>query len=446
LKNVFKSLYHRLPVEVRAPRIYWSTLELLRESERWDEARIAEYQTEQLRSMLVHCEQNVPYYRNLFRKVGFDPRQFRHFTDLNELPTLDIETVRNQSTELLATNIRPGKWAYSTTGGTLGRPLGLYNLAASGWRERAFIETMWARVGFQRNHIRAVLRGSAVTNKRGWFYDPKERAYVFSNFRLIPETACSYAELMKQKRVDFFHCYPSSMVDFARCLQQAGYEPPRFKALLAGSENLYPGQQEIAESFFGCRMFIWMGHSENTVLAGGCELNNLYHIFPEYGFVEVLREDGRIATNEGEEGELVGTSFYNRVMPLIRYRTGDGGVIGPSKCNCGRKHHLLSEVRGRRDQEVLIGRLGNRMSITAINMHSKLFDNVRQFQFYQNEPGKAKLRICRKQAYSERDTAIITQELGEKMGDTLDLSLDFVDEIPLTGRGKFRFIVQDYKG
>jgi phenylacetate-CoA ligase len=446
LRNLIRPLYHRLPVQIRAPRVYWETRRFLRKSNSWDLQQIAEYQTRQLRTVLRHCAQNVPYYRALFRKVGFDPLQVRQPSDLRNLPTLDIETIRSRTNEFLATNIDRREWVYFTTGGTLGRPLGLYNLRDSGWRERAFIETLWSRIGFHLNSTRAILRGTAVTNKRGWFYDPKERAYVFSNFRLTPCTARQYAEIMHRKQPSFFHCYPSSMVDFARCLKENDSQPPSFQALLAGSENLYPGQQEMAESFFGCRMFTWMGHSENTVLAGGCELGNLYHIFPEYGYVEILSEDGNKLDAEGTTGELVGTSFYNLVMPLIRYRTGDWATTGPRSCSCGRNHRLLRHVQGRRDQEALIGRFGNRMSITAINMHTSLFDHVRQFQFYQRDRGKAQLKIVRGPGYTERDTATITKELGEKMGETLDLTVHFVDEIPVTGRGKFRFIVQECAG
>ena len=57
---------------------------------------------------------------------------------------------------------------YFTTGGTMGRPLGLYNLRNSGGRERAFIYSQWARVGFHYNDRCAMLRGRTVTNKRHW--------------------------------------------------------------------------------------------------------------------------------------------------------------------------------------------------------------------------------------------------------------------------------------
>jgi hypothetical protein len=53
------------------------------------------------------------------------------------------------------------------------------------------------------------------------------------------------------------------------------------------------------------------------------------------------------------------------------------------------------------------------------------------------------LRMIPKPSYSAQDSAIILAAFKEKMGDTMDLELSFVKELPLTPRGKFRFIVQD---
>jgi phenylacetate-CoA ligase len=265
---------------------------------------------------------------------------------------------------------------------------------------------------------------------------------VFSNFHLTREMAVEYARIMREKQVRIFHSYPSAAVDFARHLQESGERKPDFKVVLLGSENLYPGQREFVQEFFGCRVFTWMGHSENVVLAGGCEQSDNYHVFPEYGFVELLDGDSAVM-DEGRQGELVGTTLYNYAMPLIRYRTGDWAVAGPKACVCGRKHRLLSWVYGRRDQELLIGKAGNRISFTAINMHGRLYDNVERFQFYQKQPGEADLRIVRRPSYTDADSRLILKEMNDKMADSILLRLHFVDAIEQTERGKFRFIVQE---
>ena len=443
VKNLLKPFYYRLPPAVCYGPHFSSTLKLLEESQHWDEARLVEYQLSKLRRMLKHCAENVPYYRSMFRRLGFDPESLRDVSDLRALPLLDKETVRANINDLLAENIPARKRIYYTTGGTSGTPLGIYNLRHTAGRELAFILTQWARVGFRYKHLRAILRGAPVKNRRHWRYEVRERAYVFSNFHMTPDNVAEYARVMRRNRLSALHSYPSAVVDFARHLKDMQIEPPQFASVLASSENLYPGQREFIESFFGARLFSWYGHTENLILAGECEVSNYYHIFPEYGVAEVVKEDGSAAASEDELGELVGTTLDNFVMPLIRYRTGDYARIGPARCACGRNYRLLKETRGRWHQEMLVGRLNNLISVTALNVHTDVFDRAQQIQFYQRERGKLELRIKRKSDYTDRDSRRILDALEEKIGDTMEITLSFPDEIPLSPRGKFRLVIQE---
>ncbi|HKA22948.1 MAG TPA: phenylacetate--CoA ligase family protein [Blastocatellia bacterium] len=443
IKTILKPIYYRLPVSICYGPSFSNTLKLLTESQTWSEERLVDYQIAKLKVMLRHCAANVPYYRCLFRDVGFDPKDFRTLSELSALPLLEKGSIQSNPSDFLAENIKSSQRHYFTTGGTMGKPLGLFNMRDSGGRERAFIHAQWARVGFQLNDRRAMLRGWAVRNRRHWTYEASERAYVFSNFHMTPENVAEYARVIRRERLPYLHSYPSAVIDFSRRLRDLGLDPPPFRAVLAASENLYPGQREFIESYFGARLFSWYGHTENVVLAGECEVSNHYHVFPEYGVTEVVKEDGSAADKEGELGELVGSSLDNFAMPLIRYRTEDWAVIGPPGCTCGRNYKLLKETRGRRLQEMMVGKLDNLISVTALNVHSDVFDNVRQFQFYQREKGKVQLRIIRKPEYSERDSSRILAALNEKIGDTLELSLTFPDEIPLMPRGKFRFVIRE---
>jgi phenylacetate-CoA ligase len=416
---------------LQANPVYWNTLELLQQTERWSEDRLEEYQVEQLRKMLRHCAANVPYYRDIFRQAGFDPESVRHTSDLARLPYLDKAIVRERTAELLATNIPKYQRCLYSTGGTTGHPLSFYIPRWGSWRERAFIDSMWSRVGFERGELRAILRGWVVKAPRHWTYDPLERALIFSNYHMTPGNAVLYSRLIAERAILYFHTYPSSAYEFARLLKEAGQPAPRFRAILCGSENFYAGQREFIEDFYGCRVFSWYGHSENLVLAGECESSTNLHVYPQYGVLELLREDG----------EIVGTTLSNPVMPLIRYRTDDWATVGPRSCACGRHYRLLKEVRGRWHQEMLIGKQNNRISMTALNMHGTIFDHVAQFQFYQREIGKAELRLVRKPDFTDHDASRILAAFGKKMGDTVDLVLTYYDSLPKTGRGKFRLIV-----
>jgi phenylacetate-CoA ligase len=102
----------------------------------------------------------------------------------------------------------------------------------------------------------------------------------------------------------------------------------------------------------------------------------------------------------------------------------------------------LKETRGRR-QDMIVGTLDNFISPTALNFHTDVFDRVLQVQFYQREKGKVELRIKRRHDYTDEDSRNILAALNEKMGDTVETTLQFVDEIPLSPRGKARLVIQE---
>ena len=80
--------------------------------------------------------------------------------------------------------------------------------------------------------------------------------------------------------------------------------------------------------------------------------------------------------------------------------------------------------------------------MTAINMHSKVFDNIKQFQFYQDKQGEVIFNIVRKKSYMDADTNYIRRELMKKLADDFLLTIRFVDDIPRTKAGKYRFLIQ----
>lgn len=83
--------------------------------------------------------------------------------------------------------------------------------------------------------------------------------------------------------------------------------------------------------------------------------------------------------------------------------------------------------------------------MTAINMHDDIFDHIKQFQFYQEVKGKLEFRYIPKERVSENIALDIKKRLFVKLGDDVDLIMKKVNEIPLTPRGKHRFLIQKMK-
>jgi phenylacetate-CoA ligase len=128
-------------------------------------------------------------------------------------------------------------------------------------------------------------------------------------------------------------------------------------------------------------------------------------------------------------------------MPLIRYRTGDRATLRETSCECGRHWDRFSDIEGRWRQDMLEGVSGERISLTALNMHGGVFDRVARYQYYQERPGHCVLRVVPSPGFSERDERAILEAFREKAGGQLSFSIETVDEIPLTDRGKLRMLV-----
>jgi phenylacetate-CoA ligase len=154
----------------------------------------------------------------------------------------------------------------------------------------------------------------------------------------------------------------------------------------------------------------------------------------------MVKEDGSPCTEPGESGELVGTGLLNRSMPLVRYRTGDHATMAESACDCGRHWDRFTDIEGRWKQDMLDGRSGARISVTALNMHGDIFEHVARYQYYQTEPGRCVLRVMTTPGFEESDERAILGAYRAKVGDELDMSIEIVEDIPLTERGKLKLL------
>lgn len=209
-----------------------------------------------------------------------------------------------------------------------------------------------------------------------------------------------------------------------------------------GSENVYEWQkQKISQAFPSTRLFGWYGHTEKAILAPMCEYSDDYHVWPFYGYTEVLDENNE-EVSEGKVGELIGTSFWSYATPFIRYRTMDmakKGKLGHDKC--GRNFQLLESVEGR-VQDTLISKTGRHIPVPSTSIHSDVFNNVNIFQFYQDTQGRVLLRVVKKDSYSNRDTAQLYSEVKHKLGEDMEFEIVFVDHISKTSSGKYRVLDQ----
>lgn len=438
-------LYNRLPLDLRYGKIFRATSALLAQSQFWSIKEHEAYQTQQLRQLVAHAYANIPFYRSLYDSFGVSPNDITNVHDIQKLPIISKDDIRAHVNEMKAQNFLQSQFQYHTTGGSTGKPVGFY------WEadrtvpmEYAFMRRQWRWAGFEMGKQRSiVLRGIPLPKGKTYQMIPGNQMRL-STYDLTQSAITKYIEIIRSYEPVALQSYPSAAYILAQHILKQGWKDkifPSLKIVLCGSENLYPWQRKLIGEAFKSRVYSWYGQSEYVALGGECEHSTNYHFYSEYGITEFL-DPLRNPVEPGEIGEIVATGFNNYAMPLIRYRTEDRARLSTSqKCECGRNYPLVSSIEGRL-QEMIVGKDGNLISMTAINMHDSIFDNVYQFQFYQDTPGKIQMRIHRKVGYTRYDEEKIRSGLFGKLRNRIDVNFEYVDSIPTTSRGKATFLIQ----
>ena len=171
------------------------------------------------------------------------------------------------------------------------------------------------------------------------------------------------------------------------------------------------------------------------------EINHV-NIQPEYGILELIGKNNNPINGEDKLGEIVATGFNNFACPFIRYRTMDLAVPINAKCECGRNHQLIKNIEGRK-QEFFVDKTGSLITFTCSDDALwNVKDKINAYQYVQNEPGKVLLKIDAKSKFSISDIDNVKRiflDFYPRFG----IEIKFVENIPRTERGKFRYLIQN---
>lgn len=432
-----------IPFEIRYSPEFSQFKKFLSESQFWSKQKLDEYQYEKTKELLDYAEKMVPYYQKKFAEYGVSSKDFINLSDIKKFPTITKEEIRDNIELFISKDFPKYRLMYVTTGGSTAIPFGFYQPSSLEKIDLAFFDYHWNWVGCKLTDISVVLRGEFVGNEKKFFdYKPSKNEWRFSTYYLNEKTFDVYFKKLNEIKPVFIQAYPSAAELFARLMLERNLKLTfQLKAIMLGSENVYDEQVELIEKVFNTRVHTWYGQAERVCLAPWSKNSRLFHVFPQYGLTELLGSDGEEITQEDETGEIVATGFYNFAMPFIRYRTMDLATHTNQKSPDGFNYKLWKRIEGRL-QELVVTSTGRLISMTAINMHDETFDNVRQFQFYQDTPGKLILKILPNQNFSQKDMQRIYDNLKFKLGNDTELEIKIVDKIPRTKNGKLRFLEQ----
>lgn len=426
-------------------RLYgWGVLDRLqrfREMQRWDAARVEQFQYDALRRLLDHAWENVPFYRRLWDDAGINPRDITSLADLPRLPRVTKRMLVDAGEACLDTSRPRSSFLRGQSSGSTGTRFTFYKCKGhQGWNAAGtffgFTQAGW---DFGDRWVRQQFRGKLGLQKKleDWSLNCLHMPMGDFDEALLAR----YADKIAAFKPVMFRAYAGGAYLFARHLLDRGDERIRPKVVVTTGDTLYPHYRSAIEQAFSCPAVDTYG-GEGMMVAGQCSAG-AYHILPHIRMEhQPLEADAGLYEGQARPGRVLLTALFNTAMPMIRYDIDDLAVASPAgECECGSPWQRFAKVIGR-DVDVVVTPAGRFLLVHHFNFVLSKFAGVAQFQVLQSDRASIALRLVVNDRYDRTvDEPAIVDALGQMGTGGLRIDIQYVPDIPTPPTGKRRFVI-----
>lgn len=381
------------------------------------------------RETIIYAIENFDFYKRHFRGINIEKWE--------GIPLLSKSDIQQNIVDFEINSINK---FYVTTGGVTGKPSTFYQSNNVWKKELAFVYNYFEKHGYKAKMVKASFRGGDFSNiKRGqvWKSNPIYNEMHFSPFHMNCDSIATYVAELNKYKPQFFHGYPSALLTLATLMKKNGlrlnYQPKVFFLI---SENYDSKDIDFLKNFFGVKVSSFYGHSERLVFAIANEDLKSYIPNLKYGYMELVDDKGNVIKENEKIGEIVGTSYDNYAMPLIRFKTGDYTYYVDYETK------TFAQIQGKWGQDSLIGKSGEKITLTALNLHSPELSSFMRTQFHQLEDGVVEILVISSKILTKKEIIKIEDFLSRRVGELISFRIKIVDKLYQNSRGKTPLIIK----
>jgi phenylacetate-CoA ligase len=401
----------------------------------WQERRFAE--------LVTHAGTYVPHYRDLFERLGAAPADITLDNFRTVLPVLT-------KAEIVADPVRfhstaTGANALSLfTSGTSGSPMPIRCTALARAINYAFYRSLLHKHGCAVRDRSATFAGRILLGEkeRSVFYrkDFYNNTLYLSSYHIKESSIEQYIRALEQWQPRYIDSYPSAIALLADHINRNAIRHTlKLAFVLTSSETLTRQQRESIAKAFDCTVVDHYGSSEMAASAscswkGGAGEVDRYRIDSLYALVEFMPVEA-----DTDSHSLVCTGLLNTAMPLLRYAIGDV-VHGAAEISATPFYRqTFTEIVGRED-DIIVTRDGRK--IGRMDPVFKGLTGISQAQIVQRSVTAIEVVVVpAANADHNEVTAKLINGVRQRTGSDMDVSVRFVDSIPLGKSGKFKSVV-----
>jgi phenylacetate-CoA ligase len=399
---------------------------------------LAAGQLEKLKNLLKFCHEQNGFYQRRFKEIGFHPDDFHNFSDLEKLPVLTKEDIRQASDRLFSDSFSKENSIHNRTGGSTGVPLHTYvDFDAAGFKKAATVRhNRWAHL----------VPGNRLASVWGDTERPlplrlrlrnmlTDRAIYLDTLKFDEEHIEAFIHKIHKFRPLVMMGHAHSIYRLAEYIRDNNVDDISFSGIITTAMVLTDTERRTIESVFNSPIFDRYGCEELSIIASECDAHRGMHKFAEGLYVECHGEGKNLP------GNLIITDLVNRAMPMIRYEIGDYAFTVEGECPCGRALPRLREVIGRTADFLYTPDKKPVFGISILDTFVIHIPGFKQVQIIQDKYDHLDFFIVRDDAFSDESLNILKKNVIDIFGEKMRYDVSFVNRIERTERGKFRFSI-----
>lgn len=399
--------------------------------------RLRNYQWSRLKETLHFAFTKIPYYIETYEKAGMGLQDIQTWEDFRKLPILTKQEKRSHPPEaFLPWDIKKNKTWKTHAIDSAGMPMTVFRNSDSTAFDRALIQYCFDRLGIKSSH-RICQMISMLSEKprmpgrsAGWGF---KRHFVVSARQADDEIVRQILAL----KPHVLWAFPSTLLRLGEYISSRKIQF-NLRWLIAQGEVLPESWRLIIQKAFHAPLYHTYGSNEMVRSGFECHEHHGYHLIADAAITEVLH-DGEIV-NANEEGELVMTSLNNFCSPLIRYQTGDHGIVSSKLCACGVTYPLLTNVTGRSDDFIVLPS-GRRVSLRAITYMQ--FEGIIQYKIIQKSAAHLQILVIPSATFGAQAIQEIRKVVASSFfGEQLVIEIIPREFLPATRVEKLQFVKQ----
>lgn len=433
-----KKIYGAFPYRLKFGSTYFNELEVINQSYQWNQQEQDEYIARSLISLINYAYDNIEFYRNLYNKHGVNINQIQNISDFENLPTINKQMLRDSGDAAVSSKANSLNSIRANTGGSSGEPFSFLLPKNHYYRAWAYKGDMWGRAGYEVGDPVLSLRGHQFEDAL-FQHQPIYNFYYVDSYRLNDNNINQLIELITREDIRYIHGYPSNIVRFIGLLQDPS--ALSIEGVLPCSEKVDPQSKEIIINAFGAKIQPSYEQSEMTILASYGEKSDKYYFYPTYGYPELVTSENQAIDSNNVKGKLIGTTFSNKIMPLIRYETGDEAIWTEGDEKKLQNFKCAKEIVGRVGEYIETDE--EKISVTGLiyGQHLPIFDISNQVQLYQRDNSILLLYVLNEAVKNEQVLNKTKKQLFEALDGKFYIRLLAIDKPFKTESGKKKILL-----